>query len=320
MANTQKDVGIITGLQAVLASHSTYTGRLDGLFGTGCRKAFEYLINKAFPEVDINKLPGNTYQANSVYTYIQTGLATTGLYTFKVDGFWGFRSQNAFDTLVMKATGKEEEDPNTGKDFPIRLTADQLAGMLPLGSGALINRYLYPLNETFDIFEINTPLRIAHFMAQILHETGNFKYTEEIASGKAYEGRSDLGNTRPGDGVLFKGRGLLQITGRSNYEKCQDYLRKRLNDPNFDITSNATAASQLSTNPLYAALASGYYWRYIKPKLNPSCDNDDVYWVSVYVNGWAKQAKPYYPNKEREPNHMKERVEKLAITKKALGL
>lgn len=200
------------------------------------------------------------------------------------------------------------------------ITEDQLKAMVPQASWGVIPTYIGPLNETMEIFSINTPLRKAHFMAQILHETANLRYTEEIASGKAYEGRTDLGNTKPGDGPLFKGRGLLQITGRSNYVKCQTYLRERLNDPKLDITSSVTAASQLSTNPTLAALASGYFWAFIKPKLNTSADSDDIYWVSVYVNGWAVQAKPYYPNREREPNHMKERVQMLAVTKKAFGL
>lgn len=80
----------------------------------------------------------------------------------------------------------------------------------------------------------------------------------------------------------------------------------------------------MSNNPRYAALASGYFWKYIKPKLNNSADNDDIYWVSVsvsvYVNGWDVQKKPYYPEKNKEPNHMDGRVEKLTIAKKAFGL
>ncbi len=63
---------------------------------------------------------------------------------------------------------------------------------------------------------INTPLRRVHFFAQIGHESKELIYSEEIASGRAYEGRFDLGNTQPGDGVRFKGRGLIQITGRAN--------------------------------------------------------------------------------------------------------
>ncbi|WP_374736400.1 glycoside hydrolase family 19 protein [Klebsiella variicola] len=200
------------------------------------------------------------------------------------------------------------------------ITYEQLKLMLPSNRESEINTYLEPLNETMRLFEINTPLRKSHFMAQILHETSFFRDTEETASGNAYEGRSDLGNTQIGDGPLFKGRGLLQITGRDNYTKCQGYLRGKLNDETFDITSSVSKAKQLSENPRYAALASGYFWKYIKPKLNDTADRDDVYWVSVYVNGWAVQEHPYYPDKAREPNHMDDRINKLSIAKNAFGL
>ena len=73
------------------------------------------------------------------------------------------------------------------------------------------------LNDYCDKYAINTPLRLAAFLAQIGHESGRFAYVEEIASGAAYEGRKDLGNVQPGDGKRYKGRGLIQITGRNNY-------------------------------------------------------------------------------------------------------
>jgi putative chitinase len=67
-------------------------------------------------------------------------------------------------------------------------------------------------------------MRQAAFLAQIAHESGSLCYVRELASGQAYEGRSDLGNTEPGDGVRFKGRGLIQITGRDNYRAVSKAL------------------------------------------------------------------------------------------------
>lgn len=93
----------------------------------------------------------------------------------------------------------------------------QLAWIFKEANPKLIDRFLAPLNATLEEFEINTPQRIRMFLAQIGHESGQLRYVKELASGEAYEGRTDLGNTSPGDGVRYKGRGLIQITGKSNY-------------------------------------------------------------------------------------------------------
>lgn len=89
------------------------------------------------------------------------------------------------------------------------VTREQLSKIMVSASAEIIDKFLLPINETLKSYEINTPLRIAHFLAQVAHETGELQFTEEIADGSAYEGRESLGNINPGDGELFKGRGLL---------------------------------------------------------------------------------------------------------------
>lgn len=73
------------------------------------------------------------------------------------------------------------------------------------------------MNHWFPIFDIDTPQEIRHMLTQLAHESDSFNAMEEYASGQAYEGRKDLGNTRAGDGIKFKGHGPIQITGRTNH-------------------------------------------------------------------------------------------------------
>jgi len=68
----------------------------------------------------------------------------------------------------------------------------------------------------------------------------------------------------------------------------------------------------VATDPYLAALVSGYYWSKLKPRLNSAADSNDLFWVSVYVNGWAVQKIPYYPDREREPNNMAHRAKMTA--------
>ena len=140
-------------------------------------------------------------------------------------------------------------------------------------AGDRIFTFFGPLNDACDEFNIDTPQRIAPFLAQIAHESCELKYLEEIASGEAYEGRADLGNAEPGDGVRFKGRGLLQITGRFNYQACGAAL-------GLDLIANP----ELLITPANAARSAGWFWRDFK-KLNALADAGDFREITKRING-----------------------------------
>jgi putative chitinase len=120
-------------------------------------------------------------------------------------------------------------------------------------------KFMNCINDTCDKYKIDTPIRQLCFLSQVGHESGGLYYTEELASGKAYEGRADLGNTQPGDGVRFKGRGLIQITGRSNYKSLGTKL-------GIDLISNPTLLGGKNVTLCtpeqlqYAAFSAGWFW------------------------------------------------------------
>ena len=111
---------------------------------------------------------------------------------------------------------------------------------------------LKDLNNCLKRFSITTSARIRHFIAQCSHESACGHYTQELGGDsycKRYEGRSDLGNTQPGDGCRFKGAGYIQLTGRYNYQRFANYM----SDPN--IMKGVTYVA--STYPWTSA---GYWW------------------------------------------------------------
>lgn len=130
------------------------------------------------------------------------------------------------------------------------ISFDKLIDCFPEARKIDVHNYHDPINLALSKFEINNSFRIAAFLAQIAHESGSLKYKEELASGIAYEARKDLGNINPGDGKRYKGRGLIQLTGRSNYTWASKAL-------GIDLINNPT----LATTPTISAKIAGLYWQ-----------------------------------------------------------
>ena len=147
-----------------------------------------------------------------------------------------------------------------------------------------VQDFLEPLNAAMREFHINTPVRQAAFLAQIAHESGELRYVKELASGAAYEGRASLGNTQPGDGMKFKGRGLIQITGRNNYAECGKAL-------GVDLITNPEL---LETNDL-ACRSAAWFWA--SHGLNDLADKGDFERITKRINGGyngLKERQAYY--------------------------
>ena len=169
-----------------------------------------------------------------------------------------------------------------------------------LGLG-IEGKWLEPLLETFEKYEINTPKRQACFLGQCMHESGGFKflkenlnysakglvatwpsrfpneeYAEEYArkperiANKVYSGR--MGNTEDGDGAKYIGRGLIQLTGKDNYKAVTEAL-------GVDLLANP----QLLEEPRYAALSAGWFWN--KKGLNALADASDIETMTKRING-----------------------------------
>lgn len=158
------------------------------------------------------------------------------------------------------------------------ITGKDILKVFPYCPKKNVDTYAMEINRTMYEFGINTTrLRMAHFLAQIGHESAQFQYLKEIASGEAYDtGRlaTRLGNTpeKDGDGQKYKGRGVIQITGTDNYKKVGDYFGQ-----------NFLSQPELLEEPCWAFRTAGWYWN--SKNLNAHADKDDLLTITKLING-----------------------------------
>ncbi|WP_228844211.1 M15 family metallopeptidase [Mycobacteroides abscessus] len=141
---------------------------------------------------------------------------------------------------------------------------------------------LGPVREGLQAASCTNVNRIAMWLAQIGHESAGFNATEEYASGAAYEGRADLGNTQPGDGVRFKGRSWIQITGRNNYTAFSRWCSgKGLVLSPTEFVDNPKRLAELR----WAGIGAAWYWTVARPDINALSDRQDLETVTRRING-----------------------------------
>jgi putative chitinase len=172
-------------------------------------------------------------------------------------------------------------------DSKPNLTFQQFKVIAPNCSEQKRAMFFEPLNTAMRRNLINTPARVAAFMAQIMHESGEMRWLEEIwgptPAQKRYEGRADLGNFEQGDGYKFRGRGLIQLTGRNNYRVCGQSL-------GLNLEANPHQAS----TPEVASQIAAWFWSTRKPfivrymrrvSLNELADKGHFEAITRAING-----------------------------------
>lgn len=154
------------------------------------------------------------------------------------------------------------------------LTKEMIREIAPNSKDEIISPLVGYLNKYMPDpkYQVNTWLRVCHFLAQAAHEAASFRTLEEYASGAAYEGRKDLGNVQKGDGIRYKGRGIFQLTGRANYRQIGSLI-------GMDLENNP----ELAESPEVSVLTALEYWR--SRNLNALADADDIMGITRKING-----------------------------------
>lgn len=160
------------------------------------------------------------------------------------------------------------------------ITLDDLAAICRETPRAKLEPFVDPLNAAMQEFEIDNGLREAAFIAQVVHECGEFRFLHELWGPTPAQSRyeppgqkaADLGNTERGDGYCYRGRGLIQITGRANYRECGEAL-------GADLVANP----ELLEQPELACRSAAWFWQ--KHGCNELADKGDFAGLTRRING-----------------------------------
>lgn len=161
----------------------------------------------------------------------------------------------------------------------MKVTKEQILAIMPNAKDK-VDAFLPYINGYAEVFLIDTPMRMAHFLAQIAHESGELRYTKELGN-KNYFRKYDvgklknmLGNLKDGDGYKYRGRGLIQITGRANYQVYQNSKY---------CTGDIMEHPELLEEPLGATKSAMWWWW--KHGLNKLADSDCFVAITKTING-----------------------------------
>ena len=185
------------------------------------------------------------------------------------DKAWEFLQDTVERGVIAYFTKLYRDKP----ECPQCVNKTQLAGIWQCSEALIEDKEIDELNECLNRFDITTTLRIRHFLSQTGHESGGGKWKVELSDGWYLEGRTDLGNTEPGDGPRFKGAGYLQLTGRYNYQAFADFI------PDQGVMEGC---QYVADN--YPFTSAGHWW--MRNQMNDLCDTDpSVDQVTLKVNG-----------------------------------
>lgn len=207
----------------------------------------------------------------------------------------------AFLSLFKRDSNEKDEVTQEEQNM---ITYEQLLAINSNENPEMCKHYIDALNKILPEYKINTKLRLCHFLAQILHESGNLKYksenlnysakalrfvfpkyfkTDEIANqyarkpekiaNRVYANRMGNGDEASGDGWLRRGRGLIQLTGTDNYKACTKAL-------NIDLMKNPDL---IISNAEICIKTACWFWN--SKKLNELADKDDIKSITKRING-----------------------------------